>query len=106
MKIKSLYDLQRGLYETFHVFLVEHNWSRQERYIDRMRYEKRKNLRLTMDLLRLMISTILVIKIKGTKEDFDDLMHRLYLLFLAFFEKRNDKVRKMLDDAAEDEQEE
>lgn len=53
-----------------------------------------------------MISTILVIKIKGTKEDFDDLMHRLYLLFLAFFEKRNDKVRKMLDDAAEKEQEE
>ena len=70
MKIIELYNLRKEIYETIHIFLLEHNWCTEVSRIDRMGYKKRKNLRLTSDFIRLFLGTIVVIKTKGTKKDF------------------------------------
>ncbi|MCR4965199.1 MAG: hypothetical protein K6A41_06045, partial [Bacteroidales bacterium] len=90
MKIIELYNLRKEIYETIHTFLLEHKWCTEESKIDRMGYKKRKNLRLTSDFIRLFLGTIVVIKTKGTKKDFDDLMNRLLDLLLNFFDKCSD----------------
>ena len=74
--------------------------SREEREIDRMRNLKRKNLRLTVDLLRIILSTFYMIKKKGTKKDFHELMKRLYVFFLTIYEQPNEKLRELIEEEA------
>lgn len=90
MKIKELYNLRNEIYETVHIFLLEHNWCTEVSRIDHMGYKKRKNLRLPSDFIRLLFDTILVIKTKGTRKDFHDLMIRLREVLLNFYEKCSD----------------
>ena len=97
MEIRTLHNLLCGLHKLFNDFLTEHGWVRAEREMDRMGYRKRKNLRTTIDLLRLIIGTFYIIKKYGTKKDFHDLMKRLYVFFLKIYELPNEKLRKMID---------
>ena len=97
MEIRTLHNLLCGLHKLFNDFLTEHGWVRAEREMDRMGYRKRKNLRTTIDLLRLIIGTFYIIKKYGTKKDFQDLMKRLYVFFLKIYELPNEKLRKMID---------
>lgn len=82
----ELFKLRKEIYETIHTFLLEHNWCTEESGIDRMVSKKQKNLLLTPYLIRLILGTIDVIKTKGTKKDFHDLMLRLRKVFLNFYE--------------------
>ena len=97
MDINTFQELIWKLYAIFQDFLLEHKWSREEREIDRMRNAKRKSLRLTSDLMRIILSTFYMIKKKGNKQDFHDLMKRLYVFFLKIYELPNEKLRKMID---------
>lgn len=97
MDINTFQELIWKLYAIIQDFLLEHQWSREEREIDRMRNAKRKSLRLTSDLMRITVSTFYMIKKKGTKKDFHDLMKRLYVFFLSIYEQPNEKLRKMID---------
>ena len=97
MEIRTLHILLLGLHQLFNDFLTEHGWVRAEREMDRMGYRKRKNLRTTIDLLRLIIGTFYIIKKYGTKKDFHDLMKRLYVFFLTIYEQPNEKLREMID---------
>ena len=98
MNVNSLQELKWELYTIFQNFLLEHKWSREERETDRMRNLKRKNLRLTADLLRIMMSTFYMIKTKGNKKDFHVLMKRLYVFSLKIYEQPNEKLREMIED--------
>lgn len=98
MNVNSLQELKWELYTIFQNFLLEHKWSREERETDRMRNLKRKNLRLTVDLLRILMSTFYMIKTKGNKKDFHVLMKRLYVFSLKIYEQPNEKLREMIED--------
>ena len=100
MDVNSLQELKCELYAIIQDFLLEHQWSREERQIDRMRNHKRKNLRLTIDLLRIIMSTFYMIKKKGKKQDFHDLMKKLYAFFLSIYEQPNEKLRELIEEEA------
>lgn len=95
---KTLQGVKEGLYETIHGYLKEHRWVGLERDNDRMGLEKRRSLVLTFDLLRLILSTIICIKVRGTYKDFMEFVGRITLCLFELYGLSISDLEEMIEE--------